>query len=112
MLQRVLFLAILLTLLVFTAVLVVGYRSAPNRATGVAVEAANSLGLNLLAFAGPARSGSYIAGTESFHWERKVNGFAVEQVAYFPGEERLCWQQRAVTGWKDNGCINTRLYQY
>jgi hypothetical protein len=98
--------------LLLAAVMVTGYRLAPERAKGTAVEAASSLGLNLLAFEGPSREGSYIAGSESFHWQRLADGKVIEQVSFLPSDERLCWQQLGASGWKDNGCINTRPYQY
>ena len=112
MLRRALLFSVALAALLALSVVVVGYRHAPESAKGVATEAASILGVNLLAFAGPTRSGNYLTGSESFHWERRINGEAVELVSYLPGEERLCWQQRDSDRWKDNGCINTRQYQY
>ena len=112
MVRRVLAVLTSLAALFFAGVMVTGYFLAPDRAKGPAVAAASSLGLNLLAFEGPSREGSYIAGSESFHWQRVADGKVIEQVSFLPSDERLCWQQLGASGWKDNGCINTRQYQY
>jgi hypothetical protein len=87
------------------------YWHAPKRATNVAVEASRSLGLNLLAFQGPVRSGSFIADAEAFHWEQTVEAAVSERVTYLPSEQRLCWAQLTDSTWKDNGCISTAKYE-
>jgi hypothetical protein len=98
-------------LAIVTALLAFRYWQAPDHAQDVAVDAAQSLGLNLLAFESPSRSGSNLFGTEAIHWERRYGATPVERVSYFREDERLCWSVRENHGWKDNGCISTRPYE-
>ncbi len=94
-----------------TALAMLRYWQAPDYAKDVAIDAADALGLNLLVFEGPSRSGSQLLGTEAIHWERRSGATPVERVSYFRADERLCWSVLENHGWKDNGCISTRPYE-
>ena len=103
--------AVVALLAIAMGLLAFRYWQAPDYAKDVAIEAAEALGLNLLVFDGPSRSGNHLIGTDAIHWERRSGATPVERVSYFREDERLCWSVRENHAWKDNGCISTRPYE-